>query len=135
MSSDPNPSSTPKADLASQTGPAPSSNEEVLPQGRINPEKVRVVDLENTATDEIVRRDCYDPDGGPAEMGDVMCLSEDTLWLRTINWARAGDMNPEVHLQWTTIDIPLEHIGRIGVFTWPEAEAVRIFADKKENRS
>lgn len=52
---------------------------------RIDPTKVRVVDVEMKATEKVLRRDCYDPDGDPVEMGDVMRVENGELWLRTVD--------------------------------------------------
>lgn len=98
---------------------------------RIDPDKVRVVDVEKKGTGEVLRRDCYDPDGGPAEMGDVMRLDEGTLWLRTVDWARSASLDAELTLTWEPMDLTPEEIGRIGVFTWPMGEPVRVFAEKE----
>jgi hypothetical protein len=67
---------------------------------RIDPGKVRVVDVEEKETAELIRRDCYDPDGGAAEMGDVMRLKGGELYLRAIDWARSKSHSEEVSLQW-----------------------------------
>lgn len=99
---------------------------------RLDPKKIRVVDVENKETGEILRWDCYDPDGGGAEMGDVMRLEDGELWLRTIDWARSDIPGAEPLLFWKTTGLPKEKIGRIGVFTWPVGESVQIFADKKK---
>lgn len=99
---------------------------------RLDPQKIRVVDVENKETGEILRWDCYDPDGGSAEMGDVLRLEDGELWLRTIDWARSNLPSAEALLLWKTTGLAQEQIGRIGVFTWPIGESVRIYADKDE---
>jgi len=101
---------------------------------RIDPQKVRVVDVEIKDTGELVRRDCYDPDGGPAEMGDVMRLKDDQLWLRVIRWAREKVHSSEVQVEWQATGLTPDEIGRIGVFTWPVGTAVRVFGGKKQSR-
>jgi len=124
-------------------GPEPSSPSQI-PDGehtseertahtpdRIDPTKVRVVDVEKKATGEVIRRDCYDPDGGAAEMGDVMRLDKGQLWLRTIDWARSSSPHAELTLTWEPMGLTPEDIGRIGVFTWPLGEPVRVFAEKE----
>jgi hypothetical protein len=79
-------------------------------------------------TGELIRRDCYDPDGGAAEMGDVMRLKGGELYLRAIDWARSGSHSEEVSLQWEPTGLTRGEVGRIGVFTWPKGEPVRVFA-------
>lgn len=96
---------------------------------RVDPTKVRVVHIERKDTDEGIRRDCYDPDGGAAEMGDVMRLKDGELWLRTIDWARSKSPYEEVTLRWEATGLTQETVGRIGIFTWPLGEPVRIFVD------
>lgn len=114
----------------SDTGAEPSSAEETCTPTRIDPEKVRVVDIEEKETGELISRDCYDPDGGAAEMGDVMKLRDGELWLRTIDWARSKSHSEELTLRWEPTGLTQEDVGRIGVFTWPMGEPVRIFSKK-----
>lgn len=97
---------------------------------RIDPEKVRVVDVEVKASGEVLRRDCYDPDGGPAEMGDVLRIEENQLWLRTLQWARSKSPSADLTLTWESTGLSPEEVGRIGVFTWPIGDPVRVFAEK-----
>lgn len=98
---------------------------------RIDPSKVRVVDVEAKHTGEVIHRDCYDPDGGPAEMGDVMSLKDGELWLRVISWARSKSPKAELTLEWQSTGLSTDEVGRIGVFKWPTGTAVRVFGDKK----
>ena len=99
---------------------------------RIDPDKVRVVDIEEKETGELMRRDCYDPDGGAAEMGDVMRLKGGKLYLRSINWARSKSHSEDLTLRWEPTGLAREEVGRIGVFTWPRGEPVRIFTDEAQ---
>jgi hypothetical protein len=99
---------------------------------RIDPDKVRVVDVEEKESGEVIRRDCYDPDGGPAEMGDVMRLKGGELYVRAIDWARSKSHSDELKLRWEPTGLTREEVGRIGVFTWPTGEAVRIFAHEED---
>lgn len=101
----------------------------------LDPEKVRAVDVEIKGTGEIIRRECYDPDGGPAEMGDVMRVEDGELWLRVISWARSRSPDAELKVQWESIGLSTEEVGRIGVFTWPIGEAVAIFGEKASDSS
>ncbi len=95
-----------------------------------NPSYVRLVEVEEKETGETVRRDCYDPDGGAAEMGDVMRLKDGELWLRVISWAREKARSTEVTLQWERVGLSKEEVGRIGVYTWPGGKPVRVFEDQ-----
>lgn len=101
----------------------------------LDPEKVRAVDVEIKGTGEIIRRECYDPDGGPAEMGDVMRVEDGVLWLRVISWARSRSPDAELKVQWESTGLSAEEVGRIGVFTWPIGEAVAIFGEKASDSS
>lgn len=96
---------------------------------QLDPSNVRVVALVITATGQILRHDCYDPEGSGAEIGDVMRIQKDQLWLRTVEWARSRSMDAEIRLQWTPMGIAPEEIGRISVFTWPEKDPLRVFVD------
>lgn len=98
---------------------------------RIDPEKVRVVDIEEKETGELIRRDCYDPDGGVAEMGDVLRLKGGELYLRAIDWARSKSQSEKIVLKWEPTGLRKEEVGRIGVYTWPAGEPVRVFADQE----
>lgn len=104
-------------DLKSGSAPQPSC---------FNPSYVRLVEVEDKETGEIIRRDCYDPNGGAAEMGDVIRLKEGELWLRVIDWAREKDPSSEVDLRWEQVGLSREEVGRIGVYTWPARKRVRV---------
>lgn len=95
---------------------------------RVDPDHVRIVEIERNGTGETIRRDCYDPDVGAAEIGDVMRLENEKLWLRIIDWARS-ESSHEVTLRWEAVELNRGAVGRIGVFTWPDREPVRTFAD------
>jgi hypothetical protein len=107
---------------------APEGNASAPEQ--IELEKVRIVDIERKETGEVLRRDCYDPDGGPAEIGDVMRLKDGELYLRTIDWAKSKSEREEPTLRWEATGLTQEEVCRIGIFTWPAQEPVRIFADE-----
>jgi ribosomal protein S28E/S33 len=121
------------AEKRSGIGSVPDTpfSEEVMNPDRIDPSKVRVVDVEAKNTGEVIHRDCYDPDGGPAEMGDVMALKDGELWLRVIKWARSKSHSAELSLEWEPTGLSTDEVGRIGVFKWPTGTAVRVFGDKK----
>lgn len=97
---------------------------------RIDPTKIRVVDIERKDTGSILRRDCYDPDGGAAEIGDVMGLKDGELWLRVVAWARSKSMDPTLHVRWEATGLCREDIGEVQVFTWPVGEPVPVFTDE-----
>lgn len=120
------------AETGSETGPESLSPEEAPTPDRLEPKKVRVVDVEEKDTGELIRRDCYDPDGGAAEMGDVMRLKDGELYLRTIDWARSESHSEDVELRWEPTGLTKEEVGRIGVFTWPTGQPVRVFVDENE---
>jgi hypothetical protein len=123
-----------QAEQRSKIGSVPSSKttEEAYTPDRIDPAKVRVVDVEQKTTGELIQRDCYDPDGGPAEMGDVMALKDGVLWLRVISWARSKSPHDELTLEWQSTGLSTDEVGRIGVFKWPTGDSVRVFGDKKD---
>lgn len=123
-----------EAEKRSDIGSVPKSTttEDAYTPDRIDPSKVRVVDVEAKNTGEVIHRDCYDPDGGPAEMGDVMTLKDGVLWLRVISWARSKSHSEELTLQWESTGLSTDEVGRIGVFKWPTGKAVRVFGDKKD---
>lgn len=92
---------------------------------RLDPEKVRVVDIEVRQTGEILRRDCYDPDGDAAEMGDVLRVAEGELYVRRVRWARSEEAT--VELEWEATGLAPEDVRTAKVFTWPVEEQVRSF--------
>lgn len=111
--------------------PKSSTTEEAYTPDRIDPSKVRVVDVEAKNSGKVIHRDCYDPDGGPAEMGDVMALKDGVLWLRVISWARSKSHSDDLTLEWQSTGLSTDEVGRIGVFKWPTGGSVRVFGDKK----
>lgn len=118
---------TENAHTASNTDPEDPLSETNLV--RIDPKKIRVVDVERKDTGEILRRDCYDPDGGDADIGDVMGLKDGELWLRTVSWARSKTMEPTMEVRWEPTGLAREDIGQVEVFTWPVGEPVPVFTD------
>jgi len=112
--------------------PDTTTTEAAYTPDRIDPAKVRVVDVEKKETGEMIQRDCYDPDGGPAEMGDVMTIKDGVLWLRVISWARSKSPHDELILEWQSTGLSTDEVGRIGVFEWPTGDSVRVFGDKKD---
>ena len=52
------------------------------------------------------------------------------LWLRAIDWTRSKSHGEELRLRWEPTGLTEEDVGRIGVFTWPMGEPVRIFTKK-----
>lgn len=101
---------------------------------QFDPQQVRVVDVEAEHTDEVVRRDCYDPQGSLT--GDdldgvqtVFQLVDGEVYVRAIDWARSDSMKPSVDLRWVPTGMQAKEVGRIRVFTWPNAELFRVFKD------
>lgn len=119
--------------MVQDTAPAPDENaDDPLSDTdlvRIDPERIRVVDVARKDTNEVLRRDCYDPDGGGAEVGDVMGLKDGELWLRTVSWARSKTMDPQMEVRWEPTGLAREDIGQVEVFTWPVGEPVPVFTD------
>ena len=117
--------------VETETSPTEDFEAEPAPQPScFNPSYVRLVEIENKETGEVIRRDCYDPDGGAAEMGDVMRLKGGELWLRVIDWASEKDLGSDVDLRWEKVGLAKEEVGRIGVYTWPTRKPVRVFEDQ-----
>jgi len=116
---------------------SPTQNTSLPPAGRVDqldPQQVRVVDVEAENTDEVVRRDCYDPQD--SLIGDdldgvqtVFQLVEGEVHVRAIDWARSDSMKPSVDLQWVPTGMQADEVDRIRVFTWPNAELFRVFKD------
>ncbi|PSQ97133.1 MAG: hypothetical protein BRD55_04315 [Bacteroidetes bacterium SW_9_63_38] len=96
---------------------------------RIDPAKIRVVEVERKDSGTFLRRDCYDPDGGDAEVGDVMGLRDGELWLRTVSWARSKDMKPELEVEWEPTGLTRDQIETVEVFSWPVGTPVPVFTD------
>lgn len=120
---------------STQTPSPPSSEPDLPPAGtvdQIDPGKVYVVDVEHVRTGEVVRRDCYDPNGAlrsgtPGDVRTVFHLRNEEVYVRAINWARSASFEPEVVLKWVPTGMHVDEVDRIRVFTWPNAEPVRIF--------
>lgn len=96
---------------------------------RIDPKKVRLVDVEKTSG-EVLRRDCYDPDGGRVKMGNLMRVSRGELWLRVVDWTRSKSHSEEPNLKWEPTVLTREDVSRVVVYTWPVATPIRIFEDE-----
>jgi hypothetical protein len=90
-----------------------------------------VVDIEKEETGELIRRDCYDPNGGAAEPGDVLCLQEGEVWTRSIRWARSQADEAEVTVAWEPTGLSWGEV-RVGVYTWPIGKPVRVSIGRAE---
>jgi hypothetical protein len=97
----------------------------------LDPSKIRVVDLKPKGRGGLIRRDCYDPDGAGAKMGDVLGLKGGQLWLRVVDWARSKSMDAEVEIKWEATGLTREEIDQVEVFTWPVGEPVEVFLSEQ----
>lgn len=120
---------------ASLATPSRASESPLPPAGevdRLNPEHVRVVDVEHEHTGKVVRRDCYDPEGSLAE-GDlegvrkVFHLVDGEVHVRALDWARSSSMDPSIELRWVGTGMHVEEVDQVRVFTWPDATLSRVF--------
>lgn len=109
--------------------PVENSSAPCIPSSLV-PRNVRVVALVVASTGTVIRHDCYDEGGDTDTMSGVMRRKDGQLWLRRIDWARS-DSDAEVCLQWHSTGLALEDINRISVFTWPEADPVRVFVNSE----
>lgn len=122
-----------KEERSEESSDEDSQKENLPPPGtpdRLDPEKVRVIDIEIAPSGTLLRRDCYDPDGGAAEMGDVLRLKDGELYVRRVGWARSGSMNPEVELEWEATGLSPDEVRAIKVYTWPVGPPVRAFVEQ-----
>ena len=116
---------------------APShSSDATLPSaGRIHqlrPDRIRIVEIEDTASDIVVRHDCHDPeeqldDGDLKGVRSVFRLVNGEICVRAIDWARSSSLNPSVEFRWTCTGIRVEDVDHIRVYTWPEGELSQVF--------
>jgi hypothetical protein len=112
-----------------------SSDSPLPPAGEVcqlNPEHVRVVDVEDKHTGEVVRRDCYDPEGGLAEddldgVRKVFHLVDGEVYVRAIDWARSSSMDPSIELRWVGTGMHVDDVDQVRIFTWPDATLSRVF--------
>lgn len=80
---------------------------------------------------DLIRRDCYDPDGKDAQMGDVLGLKDGEPWIRTVDWADSKPMDTELEIKWEATGLARREIGQVDVFTWPAGEPVEVFVDEQ----
>ena len=120
---------------ASPKRDAHASNPSLPPPGdvgQLDPTQIRVVDVEHKHTDEVIRHDCYDPDGSLDE-GDldgvrkVFQLVDGEVYVRAIDWARSSSMNPNIELHWVATGMHVDEVDQVRVFTWPDATLSRVF--------
>lgn len=98
----------------------------------LDPGKIRVVDVEIDGTNDVLRRDCYDPNGGPAEPGDLLRFEHGELWLRSVDWAHGKTMQAEPSVRWISTGLRRREVGGVQVFTWPRAERVTMVRDQEQ---
>lgn len=92
---------------------------------QIDPDRVRVVDVESKRTGDVIRRDCYDP-GSEVRM---FRLRDGHVQLRTLEWDRSNSLDPLVEITWENTGIKKEHVDRIRIFEWPAGELIRVYKD------
>lgn len=115
--------------------PATRTSRSTLPPAgsvdQLDPRQIRVVDVEHERTGEVVRHDCYDPDGlDPGDLNGarkVFELVDGEVYVRAIDWARSADMDAAVALRWIPTGMHIQEVDRIRVFTWPDAELSQVF--------
>ena len=108
----------------------PTKEEETRPREsvRLQTGRIRVVALVVKATGDVLRRDCYDPEGSEGE--GSMRVVDGELWLRVIEWARSRSMDAEVGVRWERTGFAPEEISRISVFAWPIRTPIRVFEEE-----
>lgn len=124
---------TATAEPPSRGSPSPLPPADQVDQ--LDPAQIRVVDVEHERTGEVVRRDCYDPDGlGPSDVNGarkVFELVDGEVYVRAIDWARSADMDADVALRWMPTGMEVQEVNRIRVFTWPDAELSQVFRHRE----
>lgn len=99
---------------------------------QLEPDRIRIVEIEDEDADNVVRQDCYDPNGH-LDSGDldgvrsVFKLEDGEVCVCAIDWARSSSLDPNIELHWVATGMCVEDIDRIRVFTWPEAELSQVF--------
>lgn len=92
---------------------------------QIDPDRIRVVDVENERTGNVIRRDCYDP-GTEVRM---FRLRDGHVQLRTLQWDQSDSLNPTVEITWEDTGLKKEDVDQIRIFEWPAGDLVRVFKD------
>lgn len=100
----------------------PDSDE---PSGPLDPNKIRVVDVETESSGSVLRFDCYEP-GSEKKM---YRLVGDHVEVRAIGWARSPDLDADVEIQWKRTGRSYWEVDQIRVFSWPTGELVRVHTD------
>jgi len=99
---------------------------------QLEPDRIRIIEVEDETAGNVVRQDCYDPNGH-LENGDldgvrsVFKLQDGEVYVCAIDWARSSSLDPSIELHWVATGMRVEDIDRIRVFTWPEAELSQVF--------
>ena len=99
---------------------------------QLEPSRIRVVEIEDETSDNVVRQDCYDPnghldDGDLDGVRSVFRLKDGEVYVCAIDWARSSSLDPNIELHWVATGMQVEDVDRIRVFTWPEAELSQVF--------
>jgi hypothetical protein len=99
---------------------------------QLEPDRIRVIEIEDKTSGNVVRRDCYDPNGH-LENGDldgvrsVFTLQDGEVYVCAIDWARSSSLDPSIELHWVATGMRVEDIDRIRIFTWPEGDLSQVF--------
>lgn len=97
---------------------------------RIDPAKVRVLELVRTQDDEAIPFDCYHPgttvaDGSQRSAERLVQLNDGMLEVRTLQWSQSSSIAPSVQLQWTNTGLHVDEVDQIRVRPWPSGAPVR----------
>lgn len=114
------------------SSPSPAASEPDAKTDILDPAKIHVVDIECEQTGNVFCWDCYDPlSQTHSENGDsrqsVFRIVDDTVYLRTINWARSASPDAEACVEWRSTGLSPDEVTRIRVHTWPRAKPDRTF--------
>lgn len=99
----------------------------------LDPASIPVVDVQIAGANEILRRDCYDPNGGDVEPGDLLRFEQGELWLHTVDWANAKSMEAEPRIRWVPTGLNRKEVGTIQVFIWPRGKRVSAAPTERMN--
>jgi hypothetical protein len=104
--------------------PNPDTGAPTTPE-RLDPAKIRVVDVESESTGTVKRFDCYEP-GAEQKM---FRLEGEEVQVRVLDWARAEDLDAEPEVRWRGTGLSVWEVDQIRVFDWPVGELVRVYKD------
>lgn len=93
--------------------------------GPLDPDKIRVVDVETESSGSVLRFDCYEP----SSEKKMFRLVGDQVEVRAIDWARSRELDADVEIEWKSTGRSSWDVDQIRVFTWPAGELVRVYKD------